>query len=733
MLKKTLLCTAALNFVAGANAQTATSANVQELPAVTVQGNLIVDPETDGSTSYKAEAATIGTKTPTSLKDTPQSITVITQERIRDQNLRTNQDALQQVSSVSNAQSPEGFISIRGFSAQTLVNGVPAASLVGRTQADLAVFDRVEVLKGPAGLMTGSGSPGGAVNYEFKKPRYDFHTEATLGLGSDNARNLGLDVTGPLNKDQTLRARGVVFQDRRDEFVDVEKHRRTSLYGVVEYDFSAATTASVGYYRARNKGVQSFRQGLPAYTDGGLLWDADRRTSLTQDWSDWRLNADWLLVDLTHEFNDDWKAKLSYRDGKNETSAWYSAPGISPTGQSDCRIRFAGVVRGAPGGGSQCFTTSFYNVINEYKTFDMFVAGKIPLFGRQHDLVAGFNAERTSVRINNSGSGSASAEYDFINDVLAPNPHVIDRPPQPGNVQYAPTSVTRTHGAYLRATLQLNDWLKAPLGGRFTWVKDSAGDELAGREFTPYAGLVAEINENWSVYASYAEIFSPQTARSFDANSPSGQGPRLPHQEGNQYEIGVKSDWFDKRVFATAAVYQLTLDNTSRTDPDHPGYSIASGQQRTRGFEFDINGQITAGWNVGVSYARMDAKYTKHDTGQGQRVSNTPKDTVNLYTNYRFGGDNILKGLSIGGGLRYSGAILGELPGGRSGPGPRLRAPGYTTVSLRASYEISPRAQLAINVDNLFDKTYWQSLSSVRGGNYYGAPRSVMATLRLQY
>ncbi|MDR2128311.1 MAG: TonB-dependent siderophore receptor [Burkholderiaceae bacterium] len=731
MFKKTLLCSAVLSATVGAHAQQAPNEdNAQTLPSVSVHGRRVVDAESDGIPSYKADASTVGTKTATPMKEIPQSISVITQERIRDQNLRTNQDVLQQVPSVGNAQNPEGFISIRGFSAQTLVNGVPAGGLVGRTQADIAVFDRVEVLKGPAGLMAGSGSPGGAINYEFKKPRREFRVEGTLGIGSDKARNAGVDITGPINADGSLRARGVLFQDKRDEFVDVEKRQRTSLYGVLEYDFTSATTASLGYYQMRNKGVQSFRQGLPAYTDGSLLWDVDRRTSLTQDWSDWRFKASWLLVDLTHQFNDDWSAKLSYRQGKSATPSWYSYPGSDYYGSSCALPPFSGVVKGDPNGGKQCFTTSYYDDINEYKNFDVFVAGKLPLLGYKHDVVLGFNSERDSFL--RAPFATAGGQYDFVNDVFNPNPHVIDRPPMPP-IAYGDPSITRTHGFYLRSTLQLTDWLKAPLGGRLTWVKQSDGEESAKREFTPYAGLVAEFNKNVSVYASYTEIFSPSTyARAFDPANPAGQGTRLPHQKGKQYEIGVKSSWLDNRLFASAAIYNLTLDNTTRSDPDHPGFSIPTGQQRTRGFEFDVNGEVQPGWNVGLAYARMDAKYTKSDSGQGQRVSNTPRDAINLYTNYRFPQEG-LKGLSVGGGLRHVGSILGDVPGGRGGTGPRLKAPSHTTVSLRAAYQITPGAQLAINIDNLFDKRYWQGLGSVTGGNYYGAPRSVMATLRVEY
>lgn len=708
------------------------------LTPVTVTGTTAVDAETDGTATYKPDAVTIGTKLPTRIRDIPQSITVLTQERIRDQNLRTNQEVLQQVPSVSNAFNPEGFITIRGFSAKTLINGVPSGGLVGRTQVDMAVFDRMEILKGPAGLMSGAGSPGGAINYEFKKPRHGFHAEATLGLGSDSIFNTGLDVTGPLNADGTLRARGVIFRDKRDEFVNVEKRERTSAYGVLEYDFTPSTTASLGYYQQKNKGVQGFRQGLPAYTDGGLLWDVDRRTSITQDWSDWRFKADWLLADIKHQISEDWVFKASYRQGESGHPSWYQESGSSGAGTAcalidpkfrNPRYSFSGVVRGNPLSANQCYHAAYYNDVNRYKDADAFVAGKFRALGRQHDLVVGANWERSS--FERSPFVSAPPSQDFVNNPFYANPHVINAPLRPP-VGGSTPSVTRTYGSYLRATLALTDWLKMPVGGRLTWSKNSSGATIADKKFTPYVGLVAEINDNVSVYASYTEIFNPNSARAWSPVDPNGT--LLPPQSGEQYEIGVKSTWLDDRLLATAAVYNLELNNTTRSDPDHTGFSLPTGQQRTRGFEFDVQGEVQRGWNVGAAYAYMDARYTSADGPQmGARVSNVPRHSANVYTNYRFAESSGLGGLSLGGGLRYVSRIQGDIPGGRGGTGPRLQAPGYTTAFLRAGYRINRTFDVSVNVENLFDKKYWQQIGSVASGNYYGSPRAFTANLRAQF
>lgn len=717
-----------------------TSAREEEqnivLPTSEVNAEEVFDAQTEGSDSYQAPASTLGTKVAARTRDIPQSISVITQERIRDQNLRTTQEALEQVPSVSKARDPENSVLIRGFEAQTMVNGVPTTGLVGRTQADIAVFDRVEVLKGPAGLLTGAGSPGGAINYELKKPQRDFHSELTLGTGSDNTHREGIDVTGPLNASGTLRGRGVLSRDKADEFVDVEKHERTSRYGVVEYDLTDDTTASVGYYQQRNNAVQGFRQGLPAYTDGGLL-NVNRRTSMVQDWSRWNFKSDWWLADIVHRFNEDWQTKFSYREGKNESPSWYSQPkslsgDIDPESRcSEQSQRFEGVVRGAPNGGRRCYNATFYDDRNRYKDADAFVAGKFSLLGRDHDVVLGANWDRTSLQRGPFDLSQGSD--DFENDTIAPNPHATDRPPRTEYSPYGEPSITRTHGVYTRVALQITDWLKLPLGGRVTWSEGETGETLAKHEFTPYAGLVAELDEHWTVYTSYADIFNPQSyGRAWSTTNPNGD--LLPNQKGKQYEAGVKSAWFDDRLTATAAVYQLTLENTIREDREHPGFSIATGEQQTRGAELEINGEVLPRWNVGVAYALMNARYSKSDTSQGQRVENTPRHTATLYTNYHFPEEGWRRGLSVGGGLRMLSGIVGEPVGGEDSEGTvRVKAPGYAITYLRAGYTINRHAELSVNIDNVFDKTYWQQLGSTSGGNYYGSPRTLMTNLTLSY
>ncbi|MEX1828153.1 TonB-dependent siderophore receptor [Luteibacter sp. CQ10] len=705
-----------------ASAQSLSPEDAQILVPIRVQGTAPPDATGDTVGTYHAPVTSIATKSASSPLAVPQSISVITQQRIRDQNIRTTGEALQQIPGVGNAANAEGGFNIRGFSPLTAVDGVPSPGLVGRTAPDIAVFDRIEVLKGPGGLFAGGGAPGGVVNYVLKHPLDHPYLEMTGGAGTDWSKVAGIDASGPLSEDRRVRGRWVAYGDYRDEYVDVERHRRMSLYGVTDVDLTPSTGLSLGYYQQTNHAVQSFRQGLPTYQDGGLL-DVSNRTSLTQDWSRFHFKAHWALADVTQQLGDRWAAKASFRDGGNRAPSWYSSVPYRLSPVSACGDqRFDGVVRGDPGGGRECMTTSFYNDVNKYTNVDAYLAGHVSFGAQEHDVVVGGTWQRYTFARQ---LADADPAYDFLQDVLHPDPHVIDAPPRVP-IDPPSISVTRNKGLYGRVTLNVASWLQIPLGGRLSWVREASTGTLANRKFTPYIGLVGDIDGHWKPYVSYTTIFDTEDlSRRWspeDAN-----GVLLPLQSGHQYEAGLKTAWFDGALMATVAAYSLSLDNTTREDTAHAGFSVATGRQRTRGAETEVQGALSEHWDLGVAYAVVDARYVKADVGQGDRVANTPRQSFNLFTNYRWT-RGPLAGVSLGGGIRVTSFIEGEVPRGEGAP--RVRAPGYASLSLRAGYRVNESLDVTINVDNVSDRRYWTELGSVTSGNYLGPGRTAMATVR---
>ncbi len=222
------------------------STDASTLRGITVWGQAA----TEDTRSYTAQETTVASKLPVALKDIPQSVSVITRQRIEDQNLTTLEDALQQVTGLTvtpNGTDTSQYRS-RGYSLNSAIDGVPVYSgLSGSEQFDLGIYDRVEVLRGPTALLNGSGDPGGTVNVVTKKPRDRFAVNGALSAGSwDNYRS-ELDVTGPLNDSGTLRGRAVGIWQDRDFFYDKTHQEKKVFYGVVEYDLTPDTTLSLTF------------------------------------------------------------------------------------------------------------------------------------------------------------------------------------------------------------------------------------------------------------------------------------------------------------------------------------------------------------------------------------------------------------------------------------------------------------------------------------------------------
>lgn len=703
--------------------------------------------------SYRATPG-VGSKVAEDPREIPQSIAVISRQRLEDQNIRTNAEALAQVPGF-NATNPEGFFTLRGFSTGTTVDGAPSGQLAGRGDIDVEVFEQVEVLKGAAALLQGSGDPGGVVNYVFKKPTDRFAASAKLGAGTYNNYYGGVDVGGPLTADRSLRFRGVAFYEDRDLYTRPEYRQRLTLYGTLQYDIGPRTTASVGYHRQRTKSNEGFRQGLPTYTDGGLL-DVSPRTSLSQDWWEWnKVSTSW-LADIEHRFSDEWIAKVAWRQGRNSLPQVITSPGsggpgsactnavpgaeafLSPAAQGRGYI---GVVRGSPYGGLRCMSgTGYNNDKTGTNSIDAWVSGGFNIFGAHQKLLFGYN--RREELFSRIPFPVTDPSQDYVIDIFNPDPHARE-PIHPAKRDNPPFTKTIDEGVYGRLTLSPVEWLKIPVGARVSWVKDSQGNTTADGEITPYVGVIADVTREVSLYASYVESFTPPSATV--RIWPDQVAPPV---TGEQYEAGVKASLLSGRLQASAAVFQITRKNSTSadTDPEHPStggvsYVILTGERRTKGFEAQVNGEILPNWRLGASYAYSDALVSKDLSYQGQRVDGTPRHALNIWTNYMFV-EGPFEGLSIGGGVRAQSRIYGSfacatalLNSNSSDPrcAPRIEAPGYTTVSLRAGYRINHRFDVALNIDNLFDERYWQSVGSRGGQNYLGAPRMAQLTLRARY
>ncbi len=718
-IQTALLCSAlahqqaqAQERASSAPAAASSSDDAAQLPAVTVTGSGIAG-TTEGTQSYTTEAMSTATGLTLSPRETPQSVSVVTRQQIEDQGLLDTGSILASAPgiSVTRSDSNRYSFSSRGFAIDNFQFDGLASPILGQwnygsTDMDAAIYDRVEVVRGATGLMTGSGHPSAAVNFIRKRPLRDFAASANVSAGSWNYVRGEADLSVPLTENGKIRSRVVAAYSQGDSYVSFLDSRRRTFYGVLSADLTPDTVLTAGATYQQYKGRPFF--GLPGYTDGSLL-DVRRSTNLDPSWNHITEEVTEYFADVEHRLPNGGRIKVSgiYRE-QDEPSREF--------GWSDCAVD--------PETGDTCLVSWKYR--SHWKTYglDAFVATPFQAFGREHELIVGADYRNIHKNFRYGGGDNADINlYHPDNDVPKPDYAFTN-----GN-----DGKTQQYGLYARTNLRVADAATIIAGGRLTWWENrtenrnayfnqftNTKSEINGK-FTPYLGLVVDLNEQLSAYASYTSIFTPQTTT--DVN-----GQLLDPRTGKQFEIGLKGEFLDKRLNGHAALFRMEDENRAMTDPDNPLFSMAAGKMRSQGFEAEISGSPAPGWDVTAGYAYTTTKTLKGTEEQKsqQYAFITPRHTFNLWTKYTFATGS-LEGLSLGAGLRSVSSMYRL-----NGPVKFEQRP-YTTVSAQAGYRFNKNLDATLTVNNLFDKVYYQRVWAAYGSNYYGEPRSVMLNLRARY
>lgn len=657
---------------------------------------------------------TVGGKIPLNPREIPNSVSVITQRRIEDQNLITVEDALRYVTGVTATPNDgtQGQYRARGFVLSVQNDGVPAYSaLSGYQQLDLAVYERLEVMRGPAGVLQGSGEPGGVVNVVRKRGPGEFALSTSFTAGSWDDYRATLDVGGPLNADGSLRGRFVALAHDREYHVDLTSDEKRLGYGSLNWDVGNATTLGLSIARQETDTVAS-HMGLPAWTTGELL-DVPRSTGVGQEWEKYIWETSDYVLDLDHRFGNDWTAKVavSQRDQRFFFKDAYTAAGVDP----------------------ETYTVPYarreYDYDYHRRAFDVFLSGPVSLFGRTHTLLFGYNYDS----LDTSFGGVARTAAAFQIRVPFDRPDLV---PDLGNLPYELGGLTETRqkGFYAQGRFDLADPFTLVLGGRWSdfnvrsrtqppgipsdWNQGAKADG----EVTPYAGLLYDINDNYTLYASYADIFIPQTQLRAD-------GTTLDPRVGKQYEIGSKAEFFDGRLNASLAVFRLRDTGRSLADPDNIGFFVNAGEVESKGWETELSGSPAPGYELQVGYTRLDTEWlTAVATSQGQMFSAwEPKHTFKFWAVRRFA-EGDAPGLTLGLGFN---TLSGYQAGINAGA---VRAiGGHTVANAMAAYRFNRNFSLVFNVNNLTDKVYYTRLGGVNSYNTFGDPRNYALTARLNF
>ncbi|WP_010627986.1 TonB-dependent siderophore receptor [Halomonas sp. KM-1] len=674
------------------------------LPTLTVTGEHVHDATTADTGSYTSNRVTIG-KREQSLRETPQSVSVITRERMNDQNMTTLDDVLTQTTGITRRSfgpTASTFRS-RGYEIDTLLlDGSPIDSAIGVTDTmfDTAVMDRVEVLRGPAGLIQGSGEPSGTVNMVRKRAQKEFGFETALTYGSWDTYRGEIDVTGALDKSGRLRGRFVGVYDDRDHFIDHVYIENTVGYGTLEYDVTPNTTLSAGIMS--QSGASRPNYGLPQLA-GGRLLNIDRSTYHGSLWDIKDESIERYFAELEHQLANGGSLRFSANHIERESDTQQSTAGVS-----------------IPASNMDDINIWQWRQLNprEDSFYDATLSTPFELFGNSHNFMIG-----ASHRVTEEQTIWGSGDPQFIQRNLTnPDPHT----PKPTfDINETRNIKTEESSLYGQLNLSIFDNSTLIAGGRVSWWEtqdrlDSSNNFSIDSEFTPYAGLIYDINGQVSTYASYTEIFQPQSSQTVE-------GDFLEPRSGKQLELGLKGEHLNGALNWHAAVFQITDQNRSVADLANPGFSVAEGEAESEGFEVEITGSPLPRWDISAGYAYTKTEYVNDPNQEGQPFStDTPKHDFKLWTRYRFS-DNPDQGWRIGAGLNYSSSIYAEAMDTRWQQG------GYTTLSGLIGYRFNRNLDFSLTGENLTDKKYFDTLRANTRNNYYGAPRNFMLTMRYQY
>lgn len=679
-------------------------------------GSLAGRATTEGTRSYTTGAMSTSTGLPLSIRETPQSVSVITRQRMEDQGMTDLNDVVRYAPGVTLRKfggDRQEFLS-RGFRIDNVMyDGLPTTAgtftLDSLSSADLSIYDRVEVVRGATGLMTGAGDPSATLNLVRKRPTAFPQVSVTTSAGSWDRYRTEVDASNKLNEAGTLRGRAVAAYEDGNGFQDVRERKRQTFYGVLEADLSDSTTWTIGASKQREDKTSDWGS-LPSGPNGENL-HLSRSTFLSGDWAYWDQDNYTLFSDITHTFDNGWKAKLAaqqvwansdtYSNYLTSTAADYSYGSVSELGTA----------------------SGAYRTDSDQLNLDASVSGPFQLLGREHELMAGIS--RRQDKFYQRGGYSGATPVDIYNF----RPSSIPKPSKDSLTPYASKNTTTEEAVYAAARFNPIDPLHVIVGGRVSWYDFdnlySDNDYKATREVTPYAGIIYDLNDTYSVYASYTEIFKPQSEQNTG-------GSVLEPMTGKSYEIGVKGAYLGGALNASVALFDTIQENRAYLPANQatfcPGYPAqscysAAGEVRSRGIDAEVSGQLAPNWQASAAYTLVLSQYTKDVTYEDRRFApEQPKHLFKAATSYQLTGS--LSKWRIGADLQAQSGTFARVGTGEA------KQDSYALVGLMAGYRFNEHWDGRVNFNNVFDEKYWQGIPTGTGTGTYGDPRNVMLSLK---
>lgn len=654
----------------------------------------------DSTDNYTVSTVTGATRLPLSLRETPQSVSVITRAQMDDFGMNNINDVLGRTTgiSVEKIETDRTYYGARGFDITNFLTdglGMPFANGGQEGDIDTAIYDHIEVLRGANGLLSFTGNPSATVNFVRKRPTADPQGSLGATVGSWNNRRLDADISGPLNTSRSVRGRAVLADQQSDSYLDRYAVHKKVAAVMLEADLGSDTLLSAGLTWQKNSPKSPMWGALPLYNTDGTPTDYARSTSTAADWSHWDIANTQSYLSLARDLSNGWsvKATLNHRRiaGASELFYVYGTPDATT------------------GLGLFSYPSRYNSTESQYYA-DVYASGPFELGGREHELVLGVNAGKSDV---DQLSGYSA-------DIGTPLPPLWDwdgryrKPSFDAYYQGAQFHIRR-RSAYATARWHLTDALKLITGASITHIRSTGENYGVAHAYektkaTPFVGAVYDLGAHYSLYASYAKLFNPQTE--VDINN-----RVLDPVTGDNVEAGIKGAWMDDRLNASLAVFRSRQNNYAESVGINPatGQSYYRGINATStGYEFDLAGSITADWEASAGFTQLGIE---DDRNRNVRTY-VPRRVLRVTTTYRL---PWLPGLKVGGSLRWQDRIVRD-QGATDTQGREIftHQGSYALLGAMARYDFDPSWSATLNVDNLSNRKYIASLYWAQG--YYGAP-----------
>lgn len=681
------------------------ASTAQTQPNEAIEINVTAEGEDN---NYFVPDTTTATRTDTPILNTPQSIQVIPQEVLEDQQVIRLDEALRNVSGVTFGGTDLGRnlqFSIRGFDeAPILRNSFRqfGADIIPET----ANLERIEVLKGPASVLYGEIEPGGLINLVTEKPTSTPFYEIQTQFGNRNFISPSIDFSGPLTADGNLLYRLNALYRTSDDIQNVDQDtERFFISPVVTWRIGDRTDLTFELEYLNEERPPSF--GIPAIGDEIADIPFDRITNEPDDFSEEEFFS--AGYDFEHRFNDNWKLRNAFRFTKQNALLEVAYP-FEIDEETGTVTRFWAAQ--PQDGESYSLQTS--------------AAGEFATGEIDHELLFGVDLNLAEDNFNDQIrlDDSNPLELNLFDPVygIAPRPD-FDELPLISDIE----TETRRLGVFVQDRVSFSDSFFLLVGLRYDTVEQIVTDNLEQTEttqnndaLTPRVGLVYKPIEEISLYASYSQSFAPNS----DTTS---EGEVLDPEEGEGFEVGVKSELLEGRLFATLAYFNITKQNVASEDPDNAFSFVAVGEQESQGIELDVIGEILPGWNIIASYAYIDAEVAEDNVIEvvGNRLNNAPEHSASLWTTYEIQ-QSSLQGLGFGVGFNFVGERQGDLENS-------FQLDSFFLTNAAVFYERN-NWRAALNFRNIFDVDYITGATPVRErGNDRGEPFTVLGSISVEF